>query len=143
MRSEIVERTCTNRLATGGARRVWLRGIERVRNRYLLAAAAHTLSVHSALFSGLALRRGLQQSQFDLAVAWPLALNAYLYLCIAFQLVGVVLSSLTIPGQSKSPPVGVFYARRENIGSSTGCSCTSYHGELQTRELLEVWLCKT
>jgi len=44
-RSEVVERSFAHLCDTGGARRTWLRGIENVRKRYLLQAAAHNLGL--------------------------------------------------------------------------------------------------
>ena len=49
LRSERVERTFAHVCETGGARRTWLTGIEKVRKRYLLSAAAHNLGVLDAL----------------------------------------------------------------------------------------------
>ena len=43
LRSERVERTFAHLCDTGGARRTWLRGIEKVRKRYLTAAMAFNL----------------------------------------------------------------------------------------------------
>lgn len=43
LRSERVERTFAHLCDTGGARRTWLRGIEKVRKRYMSAAMAHNL----------------------------------------------------------------------------------------------------
>jgi transposase len=43
LRSERVERTFAHLCDTGGARRTWLRGLEKVRKRYLTAAMAHNL----------------------------------------------------------------------------------------------------
>ena len=45
LRSERVERTFAHVCDTGGGRRSWLRGIENVRKRYLIAAAAHNLGL--------------------------------------------------------------------------------------------------
>jgi transposase len=42
-RSELCERTFAHICDTGGARRSWLRGVDEVRKRYLLAVAAHNL----------------------------------------------------------------------------------------------------
>jgi transposase len=42
-RSERVERTFAHLCDTGGARRTWLRGLEKVQKRYLTAAIAHNL----------------------------------------------------------------------------------------------------
>lgn len=43
LRSERVERTFAHLCDTGGSRRSWLRGIEEVRKRYLMAATAYNL----------------------------------------------------------------------------------------------------
>ena len=43
LRSERVERTFAHLCDTGGARRSWLRGLEKVRKRYLMAATAFNL----------------------------------------------------------------------------------------------------
>ena len=43
LRSERVERAFAHLCDTGGSRRTWLRGIEKVRKRYLSAAMAHNL----------------------------------------------------------------------------------------------------
>lgn len=44
-RSEVVERSFAHLCETGGSRRSWLTGIENVRKRYSLAAAAHNLGL--------------------------------------------------------------------------------------------------
>lgn len=44
-RSEVVERSFAHVCETGGARRSWLHGIENVRKRYTLTAAAHNLGL--------------------------------------------------------------------------------------------------
>lgn len=60
-RSEIVERTFAHVCETGGARRTWLTGIDKVYKRYLIAAMAHNLGrIMRALF-GMGTPRGLQQ----------------------------------------------------------------------------------
>lgn len=45
LRSELVERSFAHVCDTGGGRRTWLRGLENVRKRHLLAAAAHNLGL--------------------------------------------------------------------------------------------------
>ena len=42
LRSELVERSFAHVCETGGARRSWLCGIEKVQKRYLIAAVAQT-----------------------------------------------------------------------------------------------------
>jgi transposase len=59
-RSERVERTFAHVCETGGARRTWLRGIDKVRKRYLVAAAAHNLGCLMRHLFGIGTPRGLQ-----------------------------------------------------------------------------------
>jgi len=60
LRSEKVERTFAHVCETGGARRAWLRGIDKVRKRYLIAAAAHNLGCLMRELFGIGTPRGLQ-----------------------------------------------------------------------------------
>ena len=80
LRSEIVERTFAHLLETGGVRRTWLCGIDKVRKRYSLAAAAHNLSVLMRTLFGIGTPRSLQQLRMALAAALSLAQIAYLAL---------------------------------------------------------------
>ncbi len=66
LRSERVERTFAHVCQTGGARRTWLTGIENVRKRYLLSAAAHNLGVLMRSLFKMGTPRGLQQFKTDL-----------------------------------------------------------------------------
>lgn len=63
-RSEVVERSFAHVCETGGARRTWLTGIDNVRKRYTLQAAAHNL--------GLILRKllGAGKPREFAAAAW-------------------------------------------------------------------------
>ena len=61
LRSERVERTFAHVCETGGARRTWLRGIEKVKKRYLISAAAHNLGVIMRALFGIGTPRSLQQ----------------------------------------------------------------------------------
>ena len=61
LRSERVERTFAHVCETGGARRTWLRGIDKVRKRYLMSAAAHNLGLVMRSLFGIGTPRGLQQ----------------------------------------------------------------------------------
>jgi transposase len=67
LRSERVERTFAHVCETGGARRTWLTGLENVRKRYLLSAAAHNLGVLMRSLFKMGTPRGLQQFRMDLA----------------------------------------------------------------------------
>ena len=60
LRSEFVERTFAHVCETGGARRTWLHGVEKVRKRYLIAAAAHNLGLLMRVLFKMGTPRGLQ-----------------------------------------------------------------------------------
>ena len=60
LRSERVERSFAHVCETGGARRTWLRGIEKVKKRYLISAVAHNLGVLMRALFGIGTPRGLQ-----------------------------------------------------------------------------------
>src|SRR6185503_2209278 len=66
LRSERVERTFAHVCETGGARRTWLAGIENVRKRYLISAAAHNLGLLMRSLFKMGTPRGLQQFKNDL-----------------------------------------------------------------------------
>jgi transposase len=78
-RSEYVERTFAHVCETGGARRTWLRGMEKVQKRYLLAAAAHNIGVLMRKLFQMGTPRGLQEYVDDL---WRSARAVYL-VCLA------------------------------------------------------------
>ena len=59
-RSELVERSFAHMCDTGGARRSWLHGIEKVQKRYLLAAVARNLGLVMRKLFGIGTPRGLQ-----------------------------------------------------------------------------------
>lgn len=66
LRSEKCERTFAHVCETGGARRTWLVGIENLRKRYLITAAAHNLSVLMRVLFKMGTPKGLQQFRMDL-----------------------------------------------------------------------------
>mgnify|MGYP001365214938 CR=1 FL=1 len=66
LRSERLERSFAHVCETGGARRTWLVGIENVRKRYLISAAAHNLGVLMRSLFKMGTPRGLQQFKMDL-----------------------------------------------------------------------------
>jgi transposase len=66
LRSERLERSFAHVCETGGARRTWLIGIENVRKRYLISAAAHNLGVLMRSLFKMGTPRGLQQFKNDL-----------------------------------------------------------------------------
>jgi hypothetical protein len=59
-RSELVERSFAHVCDTGGARRSWLHGIEKVQKRYLIAAVARNLGLVMRKLFGIGTPRGLQ-----------------------------------------------------------------------------------
>jgi transposase len=69
-RSERVERSFAHVCETGGARRTWLCGIDKVRKRYLMAAAAHNLGVLMRALFGMGTPRGLQRAAGRLSALW-------------------------------------------------------------------------
>ena len=77
LRSERVERSFAHVCETGAARRTWLWGIDKVRKRYQLAAAAHNLGLLMRKLFGIGTPRGLQ-AFVDLALALYLAILALL-----------------------------------------------------------------
>jgi transposase len=60
LRSELVERSFAHVCGTGGARRSWLHGIEKVQKRYLIAAVARNLGLVMRKLFGIGTPRGLQ-----------------------------------------------------------------------------------
>jgi transposase len=60
LRSERVERSFAHVCDTGGARRSWLHGIEKVQKRYLIAAVARNLSLIMRKAFGIGTAKGLQ-----------------------------------------------------------------------------------
>jgi transposase len=66
LRSEKTERTFAHVCETGGARRTWLVGIDKLRKRYLISAGAHNLSVLMRVLFNMGTPKGLQQFQTDL-----------------------------------------------------------------------------
>ena len=72
-RSEKVERSFAHVCETGGSRRTWLRGIEKVRKRYLISAMARNLGLIMRALFGIGTARSLQ-GEGGLADALYLAL---------------------------------------------------------------------
>ena len=60
LRSERVERSFAHVCETGGTRRSWLRGIEKVQKRYLIAAVARNLGLVMRKVFGIGTPKGLQ-----------------------------------------------------------------------------------
>jgi hypothetical protein len=60
LRGEFVERSFAHVCDTGGARRCWLHGIEKVQKRYLIAAVARNLGLVMRKLFGIGTPRSLQ-----------------------------------------------------------------------------------
>jgi transposase len=69
-RSELVERSFAHICETGGARRSWLCGIEKVQKRYLIAAVARNLGLVMRELFGMGTARG-QQAEGGLVCIAP------------------------------------------------------------------------
>jgi transposase len=73
LRSERVERSFAHVCETGGSRRTWLRGVEKVQKRYLMSAMARNLGLVMRSLFGFGTARGLQAEgglADDLYLAW-------------------------------------------------------------------------
>jgi hypothetical protein len=63
---------------TGGARRSWLRGLQKVSKRYLIQAAAHNLGVLMRKLFGMGTPRGLQSPRSGLAFCFSMLIRLWL-----------------------------------------------------------------
>jgi transposase len=70
LRSELVERSFAHVCDTGGVRRSWLHGIEKVQKRYLIAAVARNLGLLMRKLFGIGTPRGLQAEGGLAAFVW-------------------------------------------------------------------------
>jgi hypothetical protein len=117
LRSERVERSFAHVCQTGGARRTRLCGIEKVRKRYLIAAAARNLSAIMRTLFGIGTPRGLQtkDSAASFAPFTPIMIQT---LSAALRCLCCDLKSLSAPTLRYAPP-----DRRclTNTPISTGC----------------------
>lgn len=120
LRSERVERSFAHVCETGGARRTWLRGIDKVRKRRLIAALARNLGVMMRALFGMGTPRGLQSAGGDdngLAVLVRLACLITRPLEIAL----VVPRSQAAHLPPRHPHFAALPLAARNRGSSTGC----------------------
>jgi transposase len=70
-RSEYVERSFAHVCETGGGRRTWLRGVEKVSKRYLVQVAAHNLGLLMRKLFGMGKPRTLQPpGSFVFVLCW-------------------------------------------------------------------------
>jgi transposase len=76
-RSERVERSFAHICETGGARRTWLCGFDKVRKRYLISAMARNLGLLMRALFGMGTARSLQGAGEDLAGAGGAAAFVY------------------------------------------------------------------
>jgi transposase len=104
-RSEFVERTFAHVCETGGARRTWLRGMEKVQKRYLLAAAAHNIGVLMRKLFQMGTPRGLQEYVDDLGKS---ARTVYLVCLATWQ--KLVVPALYQSQQNSLAPANRFTA---------------------------------
>lgn len=79
-RSEVVERTFAHTCETGGGRRTWLRGAQKVQKRHWLTAAAHNLGCLMRSLFGMGTPRGLQQFNLEWLVRCLALLTAWMAL---------------------------------------------------------------
>lgn len=80
LRSEKVERSFAHVCETGGARRCWLAGLEKVTKRYLLQAASRNLGLILRKLFGIGTPRGLQsnaEGKTALISLTQIAMNAF------------------------------------------------------------------
>jgi transposase len=108
LRSEKVERSFAHLCDTGGARRSWLCGLEKINKRYTIHAAAHNLAVLMRTAFGIGKPRGL-------AAAWATAcalILAVLRFCLSAW--ARIPPSLT----QHAPPIP---RPSRNWAFSTGC----------------------
>jgi transposase len=76
-RSELVERSFAHMCETGGARRSWLHGIEKIQKRYLIAAVARNLGLVMRKLFGIGSARGLQAEGGLVCFAWLACFHIY------------------------------------------------------------------
>ncbi len=116
-RSEYVERSFAHTCETGGGRRVWVRGIDNVRKRYLLHVAARNLGVLMRRLFGVGTPRSLQgraAAWLALILVWRGHIRAWL-----------TLDACPRPTAALSARLGLitawFMFRLSTVPSSTGC----------------------
>jgi hypothetical protein len=109
-RSEVCERTFAHVCDTGGARRSWLRGLEKVTKRYLIAAAAHNLGRILRKLFGFGKPKTLQDQGSLAAVVYLVILHVMTWLRPSIARLRLVTAS----GRAKN-------RRHENSLISTGC----------------------
>lgn len=76
LRSERVERSFAHMCDTGGARRSWLHGLEKVQKRYLIAAVARNLGLVLRKVFGIGTPRGLQAAFGLVCSVWLVQIHS-------------------------------------------------------------------
>jgi transposase len=115
-RSELVERTFAHMCETGGARRSWLCGIEKLRKRWLVQGAARNLGLMLRKLFGIGTARTLQDAgrlALRVHVAWLIVLRHLRRNASHSTLISVI----QIPGPNFPLPCSA--ANRSHF--STGC----------------------
>ena len=120
LRSELVERSFAHVCETGGARRTWLRGLTKVRKRYLLTAAAHNLGLILRQAFGMGKPRGAHGASglsllAQLVVRWLWRLQ--IGPGVRFDELGRLMFA-TVPNPSTINPK---YHQPDIMALSTGC----------------------
>lgn len=113
LRSERVERSFAHVCETGGSRRTWLRGIDKVRKRLLTSAMTRNLGLIMRKLFGFGTPKGLQGDN-NLAAILQAAWYAVRQFETHQQCSPSTLRSLTFNHQGRLFP-------RMSVGSSTGC----------------------
>ena len=85
LRSERVERSFAHVCDTGGARRTWLRGLEKINKRYSMVVAAHNLGlVMRKLFGSGKPRQFTASGAFASAICWiPAVVGIFRHMVLA------------------------------------------------------------
>ncbi len=119
-RSEIAERTFAHVCRTGGARRAWLRGIDKVRKRHLMAAMAHNLGAVMRGLFGIGTARSMQAfgRLADARHIAPLAILGRLTLMLAPAPPKLALATLSIRIQRKAT---LTHISQQKVTFSTDC----------------------
>ena len=102
-RSEKVERSFAHVCETGGSRRTWLHGIEKVRKRYLMSAMARNLGLVMRALFGIGTARSLQGEG-------ELAGVLYFALINALTMLQRLLTPIHRPTKPKPTPAASFAA---------------------------------
>jgi transposase len=117
-RSEYVERSFAHTCETGGGRRVWVRGIDNVRKRYLLHVAARNLGVLMRILFGIGTPRSLQGRPIAALFALFAALRHHLQHLLT---VSASLARTDVRRSGKRMIAIPFISITPLMTSSTGC----------------------